>query len=89
MSRQDERKAPPRNRDEAFFSLGELAPRNHSQLGVSQLLCNLSAAYCPFFWGAVKSTFGTSRAWAVVTSKYSRGPFPITFAVSTCGNSRM
>ena len=36
-----------------------------------------------------KSTFGACAASGVWSSKYSRGPFPIAFAVSTCGNRRM
>ena len=37
----------------------------------------------------VKSTFGACAAAGVCSSKYSRGPFPISLAVSTCGNRRM
>jgi len=36
-----------------------------------------------------KSTFGACAAPGVSSSKYGRGPFPRSFAVSTCGKRRM
>ena len=41
------------------------------------------------FGVVLKSTFGVSRAPGVVTSKYSRGLAPVTFAVITAGKLRM
>lgn len=45
--------------------------------------------YGAFFSPFPKSTVGTSRAAADVTSKYGRSFAPVTFAVSTCGKVRM
>ena len=42
-----------------------------------------------FAAGLEKSTVGAVRAPGFVTSKYSRGFAPVTFAVSDCGNVLM
>ena len=45
--------------------------------------------YCFAAPGFEKSTDGAVRAPGVVTSKYSRGLAPVTFAVNDCGSVRM